>query len=87
MKKIASFILITIGITLVLTDSNAQNLSQLSLPEGAKARLGKGSINEIAFSPDGTILAVASSPGIWLYDADTGEELDLLMGIREVSIA
>ena len=36
--------------------------------------------NEIAYSPDGTRLAVAGSIGIWLYDAQTGEALDLLTG-------
>ena len=33
----------------------------LALPEGAVARLGKGTVNEVAFSPDGETLAVASS--------------------------
>ena len=51
---------------------------QWSLPEGAKARLGKGWINDIAYSPDNTLLAVASSVGVWLYDIQTGQELDLL---------
>ena len=51
---------------------------QWHLPEGAKARLGKGRIDEIAYSPDGTLLAVASSIGIWLHDAQTGQEVDLL---------
>ena len=40
----------------------------------------KGEINEIAYSPDGTRLAVASSIGIWIYNAQTGQELDLLTG-------
>ena len=48
-----------------------------------KPRLGKGSIYEIAYSPDSTRLAVASSIGIWIYDAKTGEELDLLTGHTE----
>ena len=51
---------------------------QWSLPEGAKARLGKGRINDIVYSPDNTLLAVASSVGVWLYDVQTGQELDLL---------
>ena len=50
------------------------------LPEGAKARIGKGYIYDMAFSPDNTQLAVASSIGIWLYDTRTGQELDLLIG-------
>ena len=55
------------------------NFTKWKLPEDAKARLGKGSIKEIAYSPDGNLLAIASSIGIWLYDVETGEELDLLM--------
>ena len=50
------------------------------LPAGAIARLGKGIIQEVAFSPDGSLLAVASSFGIWLYDAATSRELALLLG-------
>lgn len=51
-----------------------------SLPKGAVGRLGKGAINDIAFSPDGSLFVVAGSAGIWLYDAGTGEELALLTG-------
>ena len=54
---------------------------QWHLPEGVKTRLGKGSITgEIQYSPDGKTLAVGSSIGVWLYDAETGKELDLLAG-------
>ncbi len=52
--------------------------TQLGLPEGAIARLGKGEINEVQYPPDGSQLAVASSIGIWLYDAESGEPHDLL---------
>ena len=54
--------------------------TQFALPDSAKARLGKGTIYDIKFSPDNTQLAVASSIGIWLYDANTGDELALLKG-------
>ena len=57
-----------------------QDYTQRNLPESAKARLGKGWINEIAYSADGSLLAIASSIGIWIYDADTGQELNLLTG-------
>ncbi|MBI1929002.1 T9SS type A sorting domain-containing protein, partial [Candidatus Poribacteria bacterium] len=53
------------------------------LPDGAVARLGKGYIGRghtVAFSPDGRMLAVATSIGIWLYDARTYDEIDLLTG-------
>lgn len=48
------------------------------LPEGVIVRLGKGRIGEVAYALDGKRLAVASGIGIWLYDAKTGEELNLL---------
>ena len=58
----------------------AQDYQTWELPDGAKRRLGKGVIHEIAYSPDGTRLAVASGIGVWIYDAQTGEELNLLIG-------
>ena len=62
------------------TFAQYQSVTQFGLPEGAKARLGKGKISDIAYSPDGTRLAAASRIGIWLYDAETGEALNLLIG-------
>jgi len=66
----------------VLDPLQAQNVptdyTKLVLPEGVKARLGKGTINDIKFSSDNTKLFVASSIGIWVYDANTGDELALL---------
>ncbi len=64
----------------VVGNTAAQDYTTMSLPEGAKSRLGKGWISEITYSPDGTRLAVAGGIGIWIYDAQTGEELDLLTG-------
>ena len=62
-------------------DTDIDNVHTLfSLPEGAVGRLGKGTINDIAFSPDGSLFVVAGSAGIWFYDADTGEELAFLTG-------
>ena len=59
-------------IFLFLSNAFAQDYTRWGLPEGAKARLGKGQISgNIAYSPDGTLLAVASGIGIWLYDAET----------------
>ena len=73
---------VTLLILLTLFSPNtfAQDYTQLGLPEGAKARLGKGTIFEIVYSPDGTRLAVASSSGIWLYDTTTHQEVVLLTG-------
>ncbi len=41
------------------------------LPKGAKLRIGRGRVEDVKFSPDGKLLAVASSVGIWLYDTET----------------
>ncbi len=60
------------------TNHSTQNYTQRNLPKGARARCVTGTINGIQFSPDGTRLAVASGFGIWIYDAHTGKELDLL---------
>ncbi len=68
----------------------AQDSKQFSLPEGAMARLGKGTLGKIHFSPDGSRLAVSSSIGIWFYDSQTGKELGLLTytdGIRPFAFA
>ena len=59
-------------------DSVAQVLSQKHLPEAATVRLGKGAINDIEYSPDGTQFAVAGSIEIWIYDAHIYQEVDLL---------
>ena len=42
-----------------------------ALPEGAIARLGRGTVQNIAFSSDGRRLAVASGIGLWVYDVYT----------------
>ena len=61
-----------------VSDSNTSDLLQKHLPEGAISRIGKGRIYDLAYSMDGTRLAVASSIGIWLYDTHSGKALDLL---------
>ena len=69
---------------LLLPNVLAQDYTQWSLPEDAYY-LGKGCkvyINEIAFSPDGTWLAVATSIGCYIYDVCTGKSnlLDTTQG-------
>lgn len=71
-------LLCSIVLTLYLPTSFAQNYTQMSLPEGVNARLGKGHIKDLLYSPNGNILAVVSSIGIWLYDTKTYQELNLL---------
>ena len=65
------------------TQENIEN-PQWHLPEGTIARLGKGAVNGITYSPDGTHLVVASSLGLWVYDAQTSETLTLLTGHTDI---
>ena len=65
---------------LFLSNASAQGYTKWHLPDHAKDRLGKGSINEIAYAPNGNKLAIASSIGIWIYDAHTLKALRLLIG-------
>ncbi len=66
---------------------SAKDTSLWSLPENATARFGKGHITDLTYSPDGKLLAVGSSIGTWLYDANTGEEIALLAGHTKTEIA
>ena len=80
-KPILCYIALLLISSLFLSNrSLADDYTQWQLPEGAKIRLGKGEINDITFSPDGTQFAVAATIGIWIYGAQTGEELALLTG-------
>ena len=47
----------------VITPENAGEIVQV-------ARIGNGVINEMAWSPNGITLGIASSLGVWLYDTD-----------------
>ena len=50
------------------------------LPAGAIARLGKGGVRKIQYSPDNRFLAVASDLGVWLYDIATFQEAAFFTG-------
>ena len=75
------FTLLLLNIT-IFSISYAQDNTQVGLPEGAIARLGKGGINIMRFSADGKYLAVGTDVGVWLYDIATGEETALFTGKR-----
>ena len=77
MKITATLLMLLV---LFLTNSYPQDYTQSNLPEGAVARLGKGKIKAIQYSPDGTRLAVCGSLGIWLYDTTTYRFVALLAG-------
>ena len=68
--------------TVVIPEPSSTEYTRWELPKGAKARFGKGQIRDIKFSPDGTRFAVATTIGVWMYDAKTGAEISLLTGER-----
>src|SRR5262245_30688950 len=55
-----------------ISPDNAVRVTQLAM-------LGRGFITGLAWSPDGRTLAVASSVGVWLYDANTPDALPRLL--------
>ena len=50
----------------------------VALPPDAVARFGRGGGSDVAVSLDGTLVAVVSNIGVWLYSAYTDEFLSLL---------
>ena len=77
---VAVLLTLLLTTTLALTPATAQDYQRWELPEGATLRLGKGRIYDMAYSPGGTLLAVASDIGIWLYDTATYHEVALIAG-------
>ena len=65
---------------LFLSNGYAQDYRTWNLPDGATMRIGKGKIDTLKFSPDGSELAVATGVGIWMYSVATGDELALFTG-------
>ena len=63
-KIVLSFLAFLAAFVICSDDALAQAHKQGYLPEGAKTRVGKGFVYAIAFSPDSTKLAVASSIGV-----------------------
>ena len=62
---------------LVATNIYSQTFPQWQLPDNATMRIGKGVAQGIAYHPDGTKIAVSTRIGIWIYDVETGEALNL----------
>ncbi len=83
-KLLSTFLMLLFFSTLFFSNTFAEGYTQLNLPEGAKARLGKGVLNDMQLSLDGTKLAIASSIGAWLYDVNTGDETALISGHTDV---
>ena len=65
--------------TVETVDFSSMPASNLwNLPEGALARLGKGTVRNAIFSANGAWMAVSRYIGTWLYDTSTGAEVALI---------
>lgn len=73
-----SVLIILLIFAMFLSDISAYEYQKWDLPYAAKLRIGKGTVSNVEFSSDGNRLIVLSSIGIWIYDAHTGVELDLI---------
>ena len=82
MKKflLMLMLLIFVALCVLLIFVKYEPSTQIDFPEDAIARFGKGYIRGITYSPDGAQIAVSTYTGIWIYDAHTGKELNLLTG-------
>ena len=47
------------------------------LPEGALTRIGRGGIQDTAFSPDGNLLTIGTYLGLWWYDVEKRDLITL----------
>ncbi len=61
----------------VITPANAAQIIRLEI-------LGRGALQTLTWSPDGRALAVASTAGIWIYDATNFDATPRLLKIRSV---
>ena len=84
MKMKILFFITMLCVAGVIPNSLAQDNTQVGLPEGAIARLGKGGISVMKFLADETHLAVGTDVGVWIYDTRTGKVKHLLQHPRGV---
>jgi|GEM_PF-5721943 len=89
-RRVLQALLILIFMSIAIVPTQTQNLddyapilvdnvTQLELVK----RIGRGSISNIHYSPDGRMLAVSSRTGVWLYDATTLADVGFIEnGIR-----
>ena len=77
LKKSLFFLCVSV---LFAQSTFAENISRQYLPGGVKARLGKGLVLGIVYSPGGTRLAIASDTGLYLYETASYREIAVFTG-------
>ena len=89
MKRIFPLILLLL-LVVPVQDAPARGYTRLLLPEGTRDRFGEALLSgDIAYAPNGALLAVPSSIGIWLYNPRNGQLRDHLDTgfVRSVALA
>ncbi|MDE0425118.1 MAG: WD40 repeat domain-containing protein [Candidatus Poribacteria bacterium] len=69
----AAMMMIKLAAAFVMMTLNHSDLTRWDLPEGAKVRFGRGLVMDMAFSPNGIHLIVATPIGVYWYDLVTME--------------
>ena len=60
-----------------MMETHNRDITTWALPENAIARLGRGKVRDVAFSPDGIHLAVATEIGLWWYELAARQPITL----------
>ena len=61
----------------VISTTNAQQVAKIKT-------IGRGTVSDLAWSPDGNTLALATGLGVWLYDTSNYNATPLLLGNQEI---
>ena len=70
-----------LGLIYLIFMTTAAVVYGFDIPEEPVIRIGKGVVQDARFSPDGRYLAVATSLGVEIRDADTREQFRFLPGV------
>lgn len=79
LKTCLFFLCLFIWVSVLLSCAkDVRSLSRQELQEGEKVRLGKGAVTYLAYSADGTRLAVTTTAGLYLHETATYREVALM---------
>ena len=84
--KMVVLILVS-GLVVLMSRVTQAEQQSIVIPEKPTAHLGAETINQVAYSPDGKLVAVAGNGGIRLYDSDSLTEVGLLQGHANRGVA